>query len=93
MVAHVIKVHLHSVVDVQIHTKELNANLEQQLIVSFILNKIKKSIFKSLAPCDSNPCLNGGTCSVSGNSYTCTCPPGYTGNTCESNIRPGKFLD
>ena len=32
--------------------------------------------------CISNPCLNGGTCLNGINSYTCTCPPGYTGSNC-----------
>nr|CAD7204368.1 unnamed protein product [Timema douglasi] len=30
--------------------------------------------------CDSDPCLNGGTCAlISLDKYTCTCSPGYTG--------------
>lgn len=33
--------------------------------------------------CLSGPCANGGTCSsLSGGSYTCSCPPGYTGPRC-----------
>jgi hypothetical protein len=44
-----------------------------------------------LAPCDSNPCVNSGVCNVLGNTFTCKCPPGYTGVTCETNIRPCKF--
>ncbi|KAF5299346.1 hypothetical protein FQA39_LY02519 [Lamprigera yunnana] len=34
--------------------------------------------------CINNPCLNGGTCNPLTNSYNCTCPPGYTGNLCNS---------
>lgn len=49
----------------------------------------KKTI---LAPCDSNPCLNSGACLISGNTFTCSCPPGYIGSTCETNIRPGRIL-
>lgn len=34
--------------------------------------------------CDSDPCLNGGTCTLrSLDSYSCTCAPGYTGHHCE----------
>jgi len=34
--------------------------------------------------CDSDPCLNGGTCTLrSLDSYSCTCAPGYTGQHCE----------
>jgi hypothetical protein len=35
-------------------------------------------------PCSPNPCQNAGTCAVSGTSYTCTCPDGYTGTNCET---------
>ena len=32
-----------------------------------------------------NPCLNGGTCVDGVNSYTCSCPIGYSGDRCEIN--------
>lgn len=42
--------------------------------------------------CKSNPCLNNGTCMLSGNNFTCLCPRGYDPplcdlrkNFCESN--------
>lgn len=35
----------------------------------------------SLDPCDSQPCLNGGTCVSEGaEGYHCVCPPGYGGD-------------
>jgi len=35
----------------------------------------------------SGPCLNGGRCSpLSGGGYTCQCPDGFDGPTCEQDI-------
>jgi len=42
-------------------------------------------------PCDPEPCLNGGTCSPSGVSYTCSCIDGYTGDDCEIVPPPSGF--
>ncbi|XP_047482510.1 LOW QUALITY PROTEIN: cubilin-like [Penaeus chinensis] len=38
--------------------------------------------------CQNQPCLNGGTCVQFPGSYTytCTCQPGYTGHSCETQI-------
>ena len=37
--------------------------------------------------CESDPCLNGGTCEDAVNSYSCTCPSSeLTGDRCETNI-------
>lgn len=36
--------------------------------------------------CNSNPCLNGATCTDNVASFTCTCPIGFTGKLCETNI-------
>ncbi len=33
-------------------------------------------------PCDLTPCQNGGTCQETGDTFTCDCAPGYTGDTC-----------
>lgn len=35
-------------------------------------------------PCSSDPCLNDSTCLVSGNTYTCECQNGFTGQHCET---------
>ncbi|XP_060570692.1 delta-like protein B [Ruditapes philippinarum] len=37
-------------------------------------------------PCLPNPCENGGTCSSTSGQFTCGCPPGYTGNRCQTQI-------
>ncbi|XP_070578928.1 uncharacterized protein [Ptychodera flava] len=33
--------------------------------------------------CESEPCLNGGTCTDDVNVYTCACAEGYSGTNCE----------
>ena len=43
--------------------------------------------------CDSSPCQNGGTCSSSGNSVFCTCPPVFTGLYCENEFDPCEFAN
>ncbi|XP_069774455.1 agrin isoform X3 [Narcine bancroftii] len=37
-------------------------------------------------PCNSQPCLHGGTCEDDGVSYTCSCPAGRGGAVCERTI-------
>ncbi|XP_061187045.1 neurogenic locus notch homolog protein 1-like [Saccostrea echinata] len=40
---------------------------------------------KIIDPCSGSPCLNGGRClsSSNGQSYLCSCPPGYQGPRCQ----------
>uniref|UniRef100_A0A7M4F227 EGF-like domain-containing protein n=1 Tax=Crocodylus porosus TaxID=8502 RepID=A0A7M4F227_CROPO len=40
--------------------------------------------------CDSDPCLNGGTCyeSVVQGQFICLCPPFYTGDSCQQRYNP-----
>ena len=33
--------------------------------------------------CLSDPCLNGGTCSVDGDDYECSCVNGFSGGRCQ----------
>ena len=37
--------------------------------------------------CQFNPCMNGGTCIDGVNLFTCTCAPGYNGDTCETSMK------
>jgi len=34
-------------------------------------------------PCQTNPCLHGGSCLTEGEGYSCLCPQGYSGESCE----------
>ncbi|XP_077168348.1 agrin isoform X5 [Paroedura picta] len=38
-------------------------------------------------PCDSHPCLHGGSCEDDGQDFTCSCPAGKGGAVCEKSIR------
>uniref|UniRef100_A0A8D0BR09 Agrin n=1 Tax=Salvator merianae TaxID=96440 RepID=A0A8D0BR09_SALMN len=42
---------------------------------------------KPTRPCDSHPCLHGGTCEDDGQDFTCSCPAGKGGAVCEKSIR------
>lgn len=41
--------------------------------------------------CDSNPCINGGQCSIDrldqGENFSCKCTKGYQGNRCHIKVR------
>ncbi|XP_029975271.1 agrin isoform X4 [Salarias fasciatus] len=38
-------------------------------------------------PCDSHPCLHGGTCEDDGSDFSCKCPAGRGGSVCEKVIK------
>ncbi|KAM4694369.1 LOW QUALITY PROTEIN: venom prothrombin activator porpharin-D-like [Discoglossus pictus] len=40
--------------------------------------------YKDLSPCKQNPCQNGGICQQYHYTYTCLCPPRYSGRNCEN---------
>ena len=42
--------------------------------------------------CESNPCLNNGTCSDQVSGYTCSCPPGFAGDRCEAGSKQFSAL-
>ncbi|CAN9511240.1 unnamed protein product [Ophioblennius macclurei] len=39
-----------------------------------------------LDPCNTNPCLNGGICTMDRGDFKCLCLPRYQGKTCESEV-------
>ncbi|XP_069499437.1 cadherin EGF LAG seven-pass G-type receptor 3 isoform X2 [Ambystoma mexicanum] len=42
--------------------------------------------------CDSNPCKNGGSCSVTWGTFTCECPLGFGGKDCRhAMLHPHRF--
>ncbi|KAJ6658757.1 hypothetical protein lerEdw1_019678, partial [Lerista edwardsae] len=42
---------------------------------------------KPARPCESHPCLHGGTCEDDGRDFTCSCPAGKGGAVCEKSVR------
>lgn len=50
--------------------------------VSFNQNDILQGILSDDS-CRSDPCHNGGKCSITWNDFTCTCPLGYKGKQCQ----------
>lgn len=38
--------------------------------------------------CESNPCLNGGTCNDNTDHFSCSCLRGYHGRMCDSKGMP-----
>uniref|UniRef100_A0A8C3GYS3 Uncharacterized protein n=1 Tax=Corvus moneduloides TaxID=1196302 RepID=A0A8C3GYS3_CORMO len=41
---------------------------------------------RSIDDCSSNPCANSGTCVDGNQSYTCLCPPGWSGPSCQTPL-------
>ncbi|XP_062274547.1 coagulation factor VII [Scomber scombrus] len=45
----------------------------------------------NLNPCQTNPCLNGGICTLERGDFTCLCPPQYHGKTCDSVVLECRY--
>ncbi|XP_061575948.1 coagulation factor VII isoform X2 [Cololabis saira] len=42
--------------------------------------------YKNLNVCGTNPCLNGGICTMDGGDFLCLCPPQHRGRTCDTVV-------
>ena len=50
------------------------------------LDNLSYTFHLDIDDCQSNSCLNGGTCTDGINDYTCSCLPGYTARNCGIGI-------
>ncbi|XP_057686455.1 agrin isoform X5 [Corythoichthys intestinalis] len=48
---------------------------------------VREKLHKHQRPCDSHPCLHGGTCEEEGNDFNCKCPAGRGGSVCEKVMK------
>ena len=64
-----------------------------QMYLIYLIKRFLKMSYYDVGPCASNPCINGGTCSVIGRrkieKYQCKCKLGYYGKICE---KKGKYV-
>ncbi|CAK6955068.1 agrin isoform X1 [Scomber scombrus] len=56
-------------------------------VATTIFHPRGKPHHKIQKPCDSHPCLHGGTCEEDGNEFSCKCPAGRGGSVCEKVIK------
>ncbi|XP_078384110.1 uncharacterized protein LOC144666576 [Oculina patagonica] len=54
--------------------------------VENLLTDIKKHASEEKNKCDSNPCLNNGTCNEHANGFNCSCPLGFAGERCQDDF-------
>uniref|UniRef100_A0A667XKB3 Cadherin EGF LAG seven-pass G-type receptor 3 n=1 Tax=Myripristis murdjan TaxID=586833 RepID=A0A667XKB3_9TELE len=74
--------------------KELHIDSKQLDLAGFIANNGTLPGCSAKLPfCKSNPCQNGGTCSVSWETFSCDCPLGFGGKDCSHVMpHPHRFL-
>ena len=48
---------------------------------------LSHNIYKDIDECLPNLCQNGATCRDQISSFSCICPPGFTGALCQSGIK------
>ena len=57
---------------------------------------IRKLLFRFISSnvdeCQTNPCLNGGSCTNKHGDYECTCPAEFTGKNCEQGKKRNKVI-
>ena len=61
-------------------------NMTLSLTVIRLINFIGDNCETNYNECESNPCLNNGTCIDMNNGYLCSCVPGFSGEHCETDV-------
>lgn len=61
--------------------------LNQSMGVSVTVGLVSNNYYVSdINECESDPCEHGGSCRDKVNGYVCDCPPGRTGDHCETGV-------
>ncbi|KAK2818785.1 hypothetical protein Q5P01_024346 [Channa striata] len=68
----------------QLDVEAWNSDEENVYLASDAENVMKGCV--SDDTCKIKPCLNGGTCTITFNDYTCSCMEQFTGKTCETRV-------
>jgi hypothetical protein len=69
-----------NILDLRKNISEYKVNLE----IVFLIFK-KKNLYLDMNDCYPDPCQNVGTCVDGIDSYTCSCPTGFTAFNCQTS--------
>lgn len=59
---------------------------------SLFLSGMGKFCLTDRNNCDSNPCLNNGTCNEHANGFNCSCPLGFAGERCQDGKNQSRSM-
>ena len=71
----------------QLHSCEHRPALAGPVLPGVPPLRLQPPCFPDVNECASHPCQNGGTCTHGVNSFSCQCPAGFRGPTCETGKR------